>query len=268
VITNLLKVEFYCLSRRRGWIALCLFMALLIKGVIFLAMRYGAFGDGMDNGFAYLTMSGTYSLFLISFLMFIISASSLSGEYSSGLLRMYLTRPVSRTAWFLNRSLFLGLVVFLLLLLDAGAGLLYGSVGFDFKDVADPLLQGPQFAAGAMAVSTLKAYLYSFLAIFAVTSVGLMISVMFRAPVVAISVAAGLFFFMEGARHIFLEPTASYILTKYTSEQLRYLSSLARGFAEYQSSSYFLKEIGAPLVYLLLANTLGLFIFKKRDILD
>jgi ABC-2 type transport system permease protein len=265
---NLLKLEFFRLFRRPVWIVLALLLALILKGVILMAARFKAFGDEMENGFAYLSISATYSLFLIAFLTFIIAASSLSGEYASGLLRMYLTRPFSRLAWYLNRSLFLCLAILLLVLLDALTGLCMGGMGFTFQDAADPELQGPKFAAKALAWSTVESYFLSFVALSALASTGLFLSTLFRSPVPAISTAAGIFFFLEGVRHVFMEPAASYILTKYTSEPLKHLSLVAQGISEYRAPDSFAKALAIPLAYFLLTNILGLLIFTRRDVLD
>ena len=267
MIGSPLRLEWFKFRCRPVWVLLALFLAVLLKGAVFMAVKFGAFG-GIENGFSYLGKSATYSLFLAAFLLGLMSSATLSGEYAGGILRMHLARPVSRSAYFLERSLFLAFAAFLLLLLDAAMGALIGWGAFGFFDVADVELQGPQFGAAAMAWTSLESYLLTFLGVAALTSSGLLISVLFRTPVAAIGTAAGLFFFMEGVRHIFREPAASYMITRYVQEHMTHLSRIAQGIAEYQPPGHLFKAVAVPLAYIAAANLLGLIRFNRMDVLE
>ena len=96
------RLDCFKASKKIPWIVTIVLVFLLLKGGVFLASKLGAFG-GMENGFAFIGVSATYSLFLTTFLLCIMAAASLSGEYASGLLRMHLARPVSRNAYLLGR---------------------------------------------------------------------------------------------------------------------------------------------------------------------
>jgi ABC-2 type transport system permease protein len=263
-----IRLELFKFSRKPTWIILAVFLAILLKGAVFLAARFEPFGGGIENGYAFLARSARYSFFLGSFLLCLMAGATLSGEYASGILRMHLSRPVSRSAYFLQRSLFLVFVAFLLILLDGTVGTLVGWGGFGFFDVADTQLQGPQFGAAAMAWSSLEVYLLSFLGMAALASLGLLVSVILRTPVAAIGTAAGLFFFMQGVQHIFRDPARSFMATFYIQDHVNHLAQRAQGIAEYQPPDYLFKAILVPLAYIILTNAIGLILFKRMDVLD
>jgi len=237
------------------------------KGVVCLAVRFGAFGE-IDNGFAYLGLSAARTLYLLSFLILLLSAGSLSGEYSQGVLRMQLCRPVSREAYFFGRALFLATLALALFLADALLGAAAGWLGFGFRDAADVSLQGPQFAAGSLARSAAQAYLFSGIGAAALVGAGVLCSVLWRAPQAAMGAAAGLFFLMEGLRLLFPESIARFSLTRYAVEPMDRLSNLARGIAEYQAPEFWMQSLAIPLGYLALFWLLGALRFKRMDVLS
>jgi hypothetical protein len=97
---------------------------------------------------------------------------------------------------------------------------------------------------------------------------GLLISALFTLPTNAIGMAAALFFLMKGMEHLFREPMASYVITRYTTIHLDHLSKLSRGIAEYQPPDLWMKSIVVPLVYILLTIGIGLYFFRRRDVLE
>jgi hypothetical protein len=261
------KLDLYRILHRPGWIGLVILLFLCFKGVVYLSVRFGAFGR-IDNGFAFLALSATYTVFLGSFLLCLLAGGSMAGEYGRGILRMHLARSVSRPAYFLQRLLFLCAAAAFLILLDAGTGGLVGWLGFGFGDTADVRLQGPQFSAHAMAWASLRAYGLTFLGLAAIAAIGLLVSVITRSAGAALGTSAALFFIMEGVRLLFREPVAHYVATRYAQIHLDYLSGLARGIAGYQSPDFLLLAVGMPLVLFILASLAGLWRFCTMDILE
>lgn len=262
-----LRYDLYKLRHRPGWILLCLLLFILLKGTLLLAVRVEALGL-VENGFAFLGLSSTYALFPAAFLLCIMAAASLSGEYAAGILRMTLTRPVSRASYFFSRSVYWALLALLILLADSATGVLMGGLGFDFTDVADPALQGPQFAARTMAWTTVEAYLLTYLGLVALTGTGLLISVLFKTPTSAMGAATASFFLLEGIRLIFREPAAIYTVTRYTREHLDQLTRLAQGVATYQPPGAFFQSLSVPLAYILITHGIAYLVFRKTDILE
>jgi ABC-type transport system involved in multi-copper enzyme maturation permease subunit len=262
----IMRLELFRLRSRPGRVLLVIAALTALKALLLLAVKAGAFGN-VQNGFAYLAISAGYTLFLVSVLLCVAAAASLSGEYASGLLRMYLARPVSRSAYFLNRALYLLALTFLVLALDGTAGALLGWAGFGFHDVADPKLHGDAFSASAMAAACVKSYLLAYLGLAGITALGLLISVLVRTPSVAVSTATALFFLMEGLRLIFREQ-APLVVTHYARSPMLRLSELARRIAGYQPPDHLFKSLCIPLGYVVLVLVLGLLIFRNRDVLD
>jgi len=262
-----MKLELYRIMRK-PLVPVCVVIAVfLLKSLIFLAARLGAFG-GIENGYAFIGVSAGYTLFLASFLLCMMTASSLSGEYASGLLRMHLPRPVSRGAYFMNRALYLLFLALILTLIDAVMGVIVGGVGFGFGDVADIRLQGPQFSAQAMAWLCLRAYALTFAGMAGIVALGLFLSTLFRAPTSSLGAAATTFFFMEGIRLLFRAPAADYVVTRYITLHMDHVAALARGIAEYSAPDFAVKSVGIPVAYALISFGFGLFLFKRRDILE
>ncbi|MFH2001504.1 MAG: ABC transporter permease [Planctomycetota bacterium] len=262
----LMKTELYRLSRKPLMCVIAIASLFALKGIVFMAARLGAFG-GIENGFAFVGVSAGYTLFLASFLLCMSSAATLSGEYSSGLLRMNLSRPVSRSSYFLNRAFYVVFLALLLILLDACMGTLVGGLGYGFDDVADVGLQGPQFSRYAMAWLTVRAYAMTFLGMAGLAALGLFISTVFRSPTLSLGAAAGFFFLMEGVRLLFREPVAGYVVTCYTGLHMDRVAAMARGIAEYSAPDFAVKSIGVPVAYYLVAGGFGLFLFMRRDVL-
>ncbi|MHC4942619.1 MAG: ABC transporter permease [Planctomycetota bacterium] len=261
------KLDLYRILHRPAWIGLIVLLFLCFKGVVFLSMRFGAFGR-IDNGFAFLALSATYTVFLGSFLLCLLAGGSMAGEYSRGILRMHLARSVSRIAYFMQRLLSLTAVAAFLILLDAASGSLVGWLGFGFGDTADVKLQGPQFSAGAMVWASIRAYSLTFLGLAGIAAIGLLVSVLIRSAGAALGASAALFFILEGMRILFREPVANYMATRYTQVHLDYLSGLARGIAGYQAPDFLLQAVGMPLAIFILASLAGLWRFRSMDILE
>jgi ABC-type transport system involved in multi-copper enzyme maturation permease subunit len=259
-------IDWFRLIQRPGRIVTALALLCGLKGLIYLAFRAGAFGP-LDNGFAFVTLSAKYSVFLISFFITILAAFSIAGEYNHGLLRMNLARPVGRGAYFLQRASFLTLLAFLLLLFDAGAGALIGWGGFGFSDVADVRLQGPQFSAGALAWDTIKAYLLTFLGTAGLAALGMLISLFFKTPAAALGTGAAVFLVMEGGRIVFREPVAYWLLTHYTGIHLEKVGELTRGIAGYTPPETLILALCVPTLYFAASLLIGIILFRKRDIL-
>lgn len=262
----IMRLELYRLFSRPGRALLLVAALFALKAVLLLAVKAGAFGN-VQNGFTYLAISAGYTLFLVSFLLCVAGAASLSGEYASGLLRMHLARPVSRPAYFLNRALYLLALTFLVLVLDGAAGMLLGWAGFGFQDVADPALHGDAFSASAMAASCVKSYLLTYLGLAGITALGLIISVLVRSPSAAISTATALFFLMEGIRLIFRDQ-AHMVVTHYARSPMLRLSELSRSIAGYQPPDHLIQALCIPLAFVVLVCGLGLLVFQRRDVLD
>lgn len=260
-----LRLDLFRLRRRPAlWIGLPLLL-VAVKGAVFLGARAGAFG-GLDNGFAFLSQSAADSLYLGAFLLGLYAAASLSGEYAAGMLRMYLPRPVSRANFFIHRSLHLSLVALGLVVLDALAGTLLAGAGFGFSDVADPALQGPQFAAAAMARASVEAYVLTFAGTAALASMGLVVSLFFRTAHGAMGVMAALLLVMEGVRVVFREPAATWMLTTHIRVHMDSLAQIARGIAVYRPPEHLFRSVSIPLLYWGGATLVGLLRFRGMDI--
>lgn len=267
MIRMAMRLELYKLMRRPLLPAGVIFGIFMLKGLILLAARVQALG-GIENGFAFIGTSASYTLFLSTFLLCILASSTISGEYSGGLLRMHLPRPFSRGVYFANRALYLICWALFLIVIDAASGVLVGGWAFGFDDVADVALQGPQFSAQAMAGLVARAYLLTFAGMAGVTALGLFFSTLFRTPTASLGAAAGAFFFMEGIRLVFRAPVAEYVITRYTSFHMDHVTAMARGIAEYSAPDLALKSVGIPLAYVALLVGLSHLLFVKRDILE
>jgi ABC-type transport system involved in multi-copper enzyme maturation permease subunit len=264
---GMIRLDLLRLRRRPGRLLAAFLLLAAAKGGVLLALLSGAFGR-IDNGFAYVSLSASHTLYLLSLLVLLASAGSLSGECTQGILRMQLGRPISRSAYFLQRSIFLVLLAILLGLCDALLGTAAGWIAFGFRDAADVALQGPQFSAGSLGRATAQAYLLTGVAMAALAGVGASLSVILRSPQGAMGFAAGLFFFFEGIRVLFPPSVARLSLTRYAVLPMDRLSSLARGIADYQAPEFWMQSLAIPCAYLILASLIGLLRFRRMDVLS
>lgn len=267
-----LKLEFFKWTRSPLWILLALLVAFLLKGLVLLAAKIGAYGQ-MTNGFEFLAASAKHTVLLLGFLLCLLAGAAFSSEYSRGILRMHLARPTSRGAYFASRSLFFAALALVLLLIDALAGMVMGWAGFGFADVVDPdqlALYGEDlFSSRAMTRSAIQVYLLTYLGVVGTASVGMLVSVIFRSPTVSIGVTGAAFFLMEGVRLIFRDPTRSFVVTRYISVHLDNLSLLAAQSSAGQPHPDFLaRSVTITLAYFILANMVGFFLFRRMDVLD
>jgi hypothetical protein len=173
-----------------------------------------------------------------------------------------------RESFFLARLVAFLLAAFCLLCADALVGFAFAAVFRTFGDVADPALQGPQFAASAMTLSLFRCYALTFLGIAATLSLGLLFSVLSGNPTAAIAWAAGTGLVAEGLRLTLGDPLGAYIVTGYNSLHFEQLSRLARGIAEYTPPGYYTAAIAVPVAYIGILNFASLVILKRTDIAE
>jgi ABC-type transport system involved in multi-copper enzyme maturation permease subunit len=262
------RMELFKLTRRPGVLLVFVLILIGFKGVALLAGSGGVDPAGEGSAFAYLAESASITMKLWWFLFLCLAAASLSGERSRGILRMHLARPVARGRFFIARLESLLLAGISLFAVDALAGIGFAAIFRTFGDVADPALQGPQFAASAMAFSLFRCYLLTFLGVAATISLGLLFSVICSNPTTAIAWAAGTGLVMEAVRLTVGEEFGAWMMTGYNTLHFEKMNLLARGIADYTQPGFWLMALGVPIGYFLILNVLSLSILKKSDISD
>jgi|GEM_PF-3550687 len=263
------RLELYRMTRRPRTALLVLAIILCFKGVVLLAGggESAAAGRG-GSAFIYLAESASMTLKLGWLLLLCFAAASVSGDRSRGMLRMLLARPVDRVAFLLSRSASLLVVGGLILLADGLVGTGYALLFKSFSDVADPALQGPQFAASAMIWQVVRAYLMTYLGFAATLSLGLFVSTLCAHPTPAIAWAAGSGLALEGLRLVFGGDLGACIMTGYNSLHFERLSRLARGIAEYTPDGFFLMAAAVPIVHMLVLTTGAIVALRKADLVE
>jgi ABC-type transport system involved in multi-copper enzyme maturation permease subunit len=261
-------MELYKLTRRP--VVYVLFLVLLagFKGVALLAGGGGELAAREGSAYAYLANSASITMKIWWFLLLCLAAASLSGERSRGILRMHLSRPVKRESFYLSRLAAFLLAALCLLCADAFMGVVFASIFRTFGDVADPALQGPQFAGSAMALSVVRCYALTFLGIAATISLGYLFSVLCAHPTTAIAWAAGSGLVIEGVRLTLGDPLSAYMVTGYNSLHFDQLRLLAQGTAQYTPPGFYTIAIAVPLAYCGVLNLVSLLILKRSDITE
>lgn len=263
------RMELFKLGRKPFALLSVLILLALCKAAL-LAVHAPILPDEEGSAFAYLAQSASMTMVLWWFLLLCLAAASISNERSRGILRMHLSRPVGRGAFLFARVGALLVVLALLLAADGAVGVLLAALFRTFGDVADPALQGPQFAASSMALGVFRCYLLTFLGLAAALAMGVLFSVLTANPVTAIAWAAGTGLVMEGVRRTFDIPLGAYVHyvpTQYIFIHFDQIKSLSHGFSiAVPGSSYLLLSIGIPAAYFLTFILLAYKVLQKADI--
>jgi len=264
-------MELFKLGKKRAAILFGVVLLVLCKAAL-LAVHAPMSPDEKGSAFAYLAQSASMTMVLWWFLLLCLSAASISNERSRGILRMHLSRPVGRGAFLFARVGALLVVLFVLLLADAAVGVTLAAISRTFGDVADPALQGPQFAATSMALGVVRCYLFTFLGLAAALAMGLLFSVLIANPVTAIAWAAGTGLILEGVRRVFEIPMGAYVHympTQYIFIHFDQIKSLAYGFSiSVPGSSYVLLSVLVPTAYFLTFIFLAYKALQRADIAE
>ncbi len=263
-----LRMELFKLTRRPGVFVVFVLILIGFKAVALPAGSGGVDPAAEGSAFAYLAESAKITMKLWWFLFLCLAAASVSGERSRGILRMHLARPVSRGRFFVARLESLLIAGVVLFAADALAGIGFAALFRTFGDVADPALQGPQFAEASMAFSLFRCYVLTFLGVAATISLGLLFSVLFPNPTTAIAWAAGTGLVMEAVRLTVGDQLGAWMMTGYNSLHFDKMSRLAGGIADYTEPGFWLMALGVPVGYFLIFNVLSLLILTKSDISD
>lgn len=261
-----LRMEFFKLKKSPLFVVLFLLLLAAIKIVVLLAGGESAEQPG--SAYVFLAKSAAISTKVWWFLLICLAAASLSGEHSRGILRMQLSRPVGRTSYFLAKLIAHLAAAFLLLCADAAVGTGLAALFRDFGDVADPALQGPQFAAVSMAWGVAESYALTFLGIAATLALGFFFSVLWSGPTPAVACAAGAGMVMEGVRVTLTQSDTLryYLISWYNFIHFDRLVKLAQGYADFTPHGFGGLAVGIPLVFVAVLTAAAVVIFHRTDI--
>ena len=264
-------------TRSYAYIALLVvFVLMLLFGMSFAigASDYyesfvTAFGRGVDfsgnlvngNMFAYQLLHAMW--LFVPLLIIFVTGGMISEEKSTGVLRMILARPVSKTNYFTARFMVAGLyiiiVVLLMAMLSIGVGLLvFGSGELLAFDKGNFTILSPHAALIRFAI----AYVYYAIVLITVASFSLLFSVIFdnslKAIMVTVSVILSLLFISNLDIPVF-ENVKPFLFTTY-------FSTWSRFFMANIHWMNFAFDIIVLSIHILLFYVLAVVLFNKKEI--
>lgn len=268
-VVDAARAEVAKLLRQRGLLASTAGLFLAWKVVAWSSIRAGTGADALDdftvNGFHLMARSSHYGLALWLLLLFIHAAGAIAGEGERGQLRLFLVRPVSRAAVYLGKLWALVVLIAVALVLDAALGVVIG-LPLGFGDIADPGLQGDQYAASALAVDVLRSYLLTGFALVATGSVALCVSALCSQAGTAAAIALLALVTAVVVGFLFGAPIDRYLVTTWTMEWFSILDRLTLGTSVYRDPAAWVGGVVVSTATLVVSTVVGAAAFARREI--
>lgn len=205
---------------------------------------------------------GTALLSLISLFGTIIAASIVSNEFSTGTIKMLLTRPISRGKILTSKLLTVFIFVIVMAILSWVLNFILGSIFYGFADGTNLVIKDNKIVETSSIGHTLYMYLLSFGDIFMSVIFAFMIGSIFRSS----SLAIGLTLFIN-----FMGSSLVMFLSKY--EFVKYLWITNTDLTQFEPGGYSIVDgLTMPFSITILAIYAVIFLvasfitFIKRDV--
>ncbi len=201
---------------------------------------------------------------LISVFVAIVAGDIVAGEFSTGTIKLLLTRPQSRGRILLSKYIATLLFSLFLIAVTMVASLVVGGILFGFGGVDQPYLY--QAASGAIQQVNMVAYLfinygYNSISMIMIATIAFMISTIFRSSAVAIAISI---------LSLFIGNTLVFVLSSYSWD--RYILFANTDLSQYQFGTPVLSgmtlgfSITMLVLYFVVMNALSWYLFRKRDV--
>ncbi|MEK7448300.1 MAG: ABC transporter permease subunit [Planctomycetota bacterium] len=247
---------------------------------------------GQTNGFEPM-VKGCLNGFKIAVLFLLIFGSlMISSETTSGTLRTVLIRPFRRSELFLAKGLTLIIIAVLIAMIIQAVSFGLSGYFYGFRDILDP--DFPDYQPYALKGEMFRYAFYSFvmflLPFISAGFLGLLISTLVENTGVAVALAILLYLPLDYLMLGLFENMAPYLFNNYLEYYWSTFQDITQRILEdswkfkiiddfmggepasrYASGSAqkleVLKSVMVPLIYIVFFNVVGLFIFKKKDVL-
>ena len=201
----------------------------------------------------------------IPFLVVFVTGGMISEEKKEGTLRLVLSKPISKTAFFTARFIAAKLFVFLLVLLMAVLGLGLGLAIFGSGELL--AFENGKFivlSSDEALIRFAAAYGYYFLVLITVASLSMFFSVLYNNSVKAIMASASvilMLYFISSLEIPFFESAKPFLLTTY-------FSSWSQLFVENINWMNLMFDVIVLVVHILVFYVLAVTIFNKKEIYE
>lgn len=230
-----------------------------------------ATGEGADpfkNAWSTLAGSASKAQFIAMIMLLILSGTSMAEEAQFGTMKAILTRPYRRAETILAKALTLSLFVVSVVFVLALAGLLTGSINYDFVKITDPSYGTVIVEASDMWKTTLFAFLLLIPPLFALVSFGIFLSLTIEQPGYSVGVAMGGVLVM-GVLGMIYDSFAEYSFIHWSSVPLNILENRGASYTRFRFKLLpALKSIVVCFGYCAVFYGLSIWRLSVRDIGD
>ncbi len=274
-LLRLLAVESSKARRRKSSLSTLAFsggLAVVFPQVAWLA------GDAPETGYYVFARALGHAYLLGSLLVIVHAAVAVAAERHDRTLRNVLSGPVSRLEVALSRWVALLLTAFLLVVLVAACAWGSTAIHFSFGDVYGDAIE-PLAAGDELRRYSFVAIAYIVPAIFALASVGFLISCTARTAAGAAGVAIGVFFFFEIVKSVLPGSSGAtrYLWNSYLPalfDRTSYLAGVI-AFADGRTDVLWLDDSvehlcvwAVPGITALGCAAIGIALFVRRDVTE
>lgn len=231
-----------------------------------------ATGEGTDpfkNAWSTLAGSASKAQFIAMIMLLILSGTSMAEEAQFGTMKAILTRPYRRAETILAKALTLSLFVVSIVFVLALAGLLTGSINYDFIEIRDPrYVDNVIVKLDDMWKTTVIAFLLLIPPLLALVSFGIFLSLIIEQPGYSVGVAMGGVLVM-GVLGMIYDSFAEYSFIHWSSVPLSILENRGASYTRYRFKLLpALKSIAVCFSYCAAFYGLSIWRLSVRDIGD
>jgi ABC-2 type transport system permease protein len=220
------------------------------------------------NGFYCLASAVKNGLGIASIFLLVFAGSLLAKESELGTLKSVLTRPVRRIEVLLGKLVTLALLTLVVLIVLQLAGLAVGGLFFGYGPIRD--VQHEEYiyySLAEMERDVLKASLLAFPPLFALSTLGLLLSSLTDESFVAVGTSAGIYLFFEVLTWLF-EGLRPYFCNYYIKFPFDVVLGHAQGLTEfYWKTSEITGSLICSLFYVLVFVVLSAVSFCRKNVL-
>lgn len=236
-VLNLLRAEWVKVTRQL-FFTIALILSVVVPIVWALGARTLAIREpavfGSPHAILFFASAARAGFFVVTVLILIFSSMLFAGEFDRGTIKLLLTRPITRTEYFLAKLLMLLLLTILLLGAMVYSGLLISLVTGELGGVWDKENYYEHVAYETLVRHALKALSMSLLPVLAACLMGVLISNLVDSSGYAVAASLSLFIVLDFLSRFTGPGTGRYLFTYYPG----YAFDILRAYSEGTSTRW------------------------------